>query len=610
MAVVGRVYAALRYAAKLSVTFIGDNVKDQILKGYVEAFSNSFEIAEPDDSVVFEHFVNFCVTAKQYPRDFDYDTLHVGGSDDIGLDGAAFIVNGNIITTPEEIGYLAERDGFLDVRFILIQTKKSSSFKGDQVGTLIFGVKSFFDDSPSIPENESVRELRSIKDKVYENILYLRDAPTLDIYFVTTGEWKEPDQITGRVSRELRDLESQKLFSSIEFVFYDAEKLKQAYREINRKTIKEIRFDNHVSLPEIPGVRQTFVGSISAKEYISLISDSDGNLQKNLFEDNVRDYQGSNKVNRDIKKTLTSSSEQAALPVFHNGITIISRKVEPIGKKMKLTDFQVVNGCQSSHVLYEAKNSLLEDTHIIVKIIETTDYEFATKVVKATNRQTEVKDEAFESLSQFHRDLEEFYKAKAKSIANPIYYERRSKQYEGDASVKSAQVVNLSTQISSFVAGQLVQPQSTHRYYGELLESNSSRMFKDGDRLEPYYISALILKRLESAFKSRKLDSGYKSFKYHLVYVLFQFYKTLKDVRSDYSYDQIIDDLSKNDQYLKVANAGIEVIKTLMGEDDISKHEAVRSKSFTSRLRDNLESQFPRRENVTRKSRGRRKARR
>ena len=83
-------------------------MKDQILKGYVDTFSTSFGLNEPDESVIFEHFVNYCVTAKQYPRDFDYDNLHVGGSDDIGLDGAAFIVNGNIITAPEEIDYLID----------------------------------------------------------------------------------------------------------------------------------------------------------------------------------------------------------------------------------------------------------------------------------------------------------------------------------------------------------------------------------------------------------------------------------------------------------------------------------------------------------------------
>jgi hypothetical protein len=66
-------------------------MKDQILKGYVDDFAKAFELEDIEDSIVFEHFANFCVTSKQYPREFDFDILHVGGSDDIGLDGAAFI---------------------------------------------------------------------------------------------------------------------------------------------------------------------------------------------------------------------------------------------------------------------------------------------------------------------------------------------------------------------------------------------------------------------------------------------------------------------------------------------------------------------------------------
>ncbi|WP_133513260.1 AIPR family protein, partial [Candidatus Thiosymbion oneisti] len=417
-------------------------MKDQILKGYVDDFATAFELEGIEDSIVFEHFVNYCITSKQYPREFDFDILRVGGMDDNGFDGAAFIVNGNIVKAPEEVGYLLKNNGYLDVSFIFIQTKKSAHFKGDQVGTLIFGIKSFFDDKPAIPENDDIQNLRRIKEEVYRNSIGFQSSPTLNLYFVTTGEWKEPAQITGRVEKELRDLESKKLFSSVEFNYYDADKLKQAYREINRKTVKEVSFHNHVALPEIPGVRQSFVGSISAKEYVRLISDNENNLQKYLFEDNVRDYQGYNKVNREIERTIKNSKEQAALSVFNNGITIIAKKVEPIGNKMKLTDFQIVNGCQSSHVLFENKLSLLEDTHVVIKVIETTDYDFATRVVKATNRQTEVKDEAFESLSQFHKDLEDYYKAKAKTVPDPIYYERRSKQYDGSPTVKTGQVIS------------------------------------------------------------------------------------------------------------------------------------------------------------------------
>ncbi len=567
-------------------------MKDQILKGYVDDFCCNYELQKLDLSKQFEHFVNFCVTSKQYPREFNFEALSVGGGDDIGVDGAAFIVNGNIVKSPEEIGYLREKNGYLDVSFSFIQTKKGDKFKGDQVGTLIFGIKSFFDDKPSIQENEDIANLRLIKDEIYKNTISLREAPSLNLFFVTAGEWREPQQITGRVNRELKDIEDKRLFSNVEFNFYDADKLKHAYREINRKTIKEVSFHNHVALPDIEGVRQAFIGSLSAKEYIALISDSDNKLQKNLFEDNVRDFQGENKVNLDIDNTINNPAEQAALSVFNNGITIIAKKVEPIGKKMKLTDFQIVNGCQTSHVLFANRARLLEDTHIVMKIIETTDYEFATKVVKATNRQTEVKDEAFESLSQFHKDLEEYYRAQAKTIPNPIYYERRSKQYEGSPSVKACQVISLSTQIKAYVAAQLAQPQSTHRYFGELLDSNRVRMFNSGDKLELYYISALLLNRIEHAFKNGHIDYWLKILKFHLLHLLYQFYLVQIHLIKNYTYEDIIKELCEPRSYEKVFQAGAASINECLRSTRMAKQDAVRSKVFTDKLREELERQI------------------
>lgn len=567
-------------------------MKDQILKSYVDGFCSNYGIEKLKDSEQFEHFVNFCVTSKQYPRDFDFDKLSVGGSDDIGLDGAAFIVNGNIVQSPEEITYLLEKNGYLDVSFVFIQTKKSQKFKGDQVGTIVFGIKSFFDDVASIPENNEIKNLRLIKDEIYKNTLYLEDAPRLNIFFATTGEWKEPEHITGRVSRELRDLDDKKLFSKIDFHYYDADKLKQAYREINRKTVKEINFSNYVSLPDIDGVRQAFVGSIPVKEYIKLISDSENKLQKNLFEDNVRDFQGKNKVNREIGRTLSDPKEQAALSVFNNGITIIAKKVEPISNKMKLTDFQIVNGCQSSHVLFENRAKLLEGTHITLKVIDTTDYEFATKVVKATNRQTEVTDEAFESLSPFHKNLEEFYKSQTKTINNPTFYERRSKQYDGLPGVRPSQVISLSTQISSYVAAHLAQPQSTHRYYGELLESNRGRMFRDEDSLECYYISSLILNRIEQAFRSNVLDRKYKGFKFHILHLSYQFYLVKKRLNKDYGYKDIINELDCLESCSKVFKAALLDVRSSLKSMRISTHDAIRSKSFTEDIKAKFEKQI------------------
>lgn len=565
-------------------------MKDQILGGYIENFKKTNSLEKLDEAVLFEHFVNFCIVSKQYPRDFEYSSIHVGGSNDIGLDGAAFLVNGNIIRNQEDILYFLDKNGYLDVSFTFIQTKKSPKFNGDQIGNLIFGIKSFFDSTPAIPENDEIKNLRSIKEEIYRSSLNFQDAPVLDLYFVTTGEWNSPEQITGRVKRELKELENNSLFSSIKFNFIDASILKQIYREINRKTIKEIEFSNHVSLPEIPGARQAWIGSIRAKDYVTLISDSEGKLQKYLFEDNVRDFQGGNKVNAGIKSTISNQADQGNLPVFNNGVTIISKKVDLINKKAKLTDFQIVNGCQTSYVLHENSKDLLDDTHIVIKIIETTDYEFASKVVKATNRQTEVRDEAFESLSQFHRDLEEFYKAKSHTTKNPIYYERRSKQYGGEPTVQSSQIVTLPIQIAAYVAAQFAQPQSTHRYYGELLNSNRTKMFKQNEKFEPYYISALILKRAENLFKLETLHGDLRQLKYHLVYLVYQFYEKKRKLLKGYDYSDMIEELDNADIYIPTLQAAAESIKKTMTSLKIKGHEAARSKIFTDRIREDLET--------------------
>jgi len=563
-------------------------MQDQILKSYLDDFTKEYSYEDKNEDERFERFVNYCIVSKQYPRDFDVESISVGGGSDSGLDGVAIIVNGNIIQNQEEIEFLINRNGYLNVSFLFIQTKNSPKFKGDQVGSLIFGLKSFFDKTPSIPENEEISNLRKTKDQVYKNTINLESAPLLDIYFVTTGQWKEPETITGRVERELKDFYDSRLFSSIKFNYIDADKLKETYREIRRKTIKEINFHNHVALPDIQGVRQSFIGSVSAKEFVKLIMDSDGELQKSLFEENVRDFQGRNKVNKDIDKTLKTPELQAALGILNNGITIIAKKVEPIGSKMKLTDFQIVNGCQTSHILYENKANLLENTHVVLKVIETTDIEISSKVIQATNKQTIVTDEAFESLTVFHKDLEEYYKARSGKMKHPIFYERRSKQYEGVPSVPAGQVMTLTAQIKAYVSTTLAQPHSTHRYYGELLESNRNKMFRADDKKESYFISCLALNRLERELRSGRLEPRFKPFKHHLLYIAHYYHELLRKNKAGYNYESIIDFYSEEKSYSKLFTVACKTIDECLKKANINKRDAVRSKEFTEAIRDNI----------------------
>ena len=89
--------------------------------------------------------------------------------------------------------------------------------------------------------------------------------------------------------------------------------------------------------------------------------------------------------------------------------------------------FQIVNGCQTSFVLYENRRKLIDDKNafLIVKLISTKDKEITDSIVKATNRQTPVLNEAFETLRDFHKNLEDIYSKYPPEYR--LFYERRSK---------------------------------------------------------------------------------------------------------------------------------------------------------------------------------------
>lgn len=59
-----------------------------------------------------------------------------------------------------------------------------------------------------------------------------------------------------------------------------------------------------------------------------------------------------------------------------------------------------------------------------------------------------------------------------------------------------------------------------------------------------------------------------------------------------YSYDKIIEILSNNNSYIDIAKEGIRIINKLMHKENISKHDAVRSKSFTTTLSNELKNQL------------------
>ena len=156
---------------------------------------------------------------------------------------------------------------------------------------------------------------------------------------------------------------------------------------------------------------QAFLGFLSAREFTELIEDDNGDIIRGLFYDNVRDWQDYNEVNTEIRTTLESPSDKDLFVLMNNGITIIARTIQPTGNRFYISDYQIVNGCQTSHVLFDHKNTLDSKVLVPVRLIGTQDENIIHSIIRATNRQTEVKEEQFFALEEFPKKLEAYFQS-------------------------------------------------------------------------------------------------------------------------------------------------------------------------------------------------------
>lgn len=496
---------------------------NKILQGYLNDFQNDFGFSsEIEEPLLFEHFANYCILSKIHPEafyndNFKIEEINIGGGNDTGIDGVAIVVNDHIVSSIEEIESLMEDSQKLDVKFIFVQSKTSSKFNSGDIGTFIFGVKDFFKEAATLKTSPDLDQLRSMKKFIYSKSILMDDPPLCELHYVTAGKWTNDQNVIGRANSDLEDLSGKGLFKTVNFIPVDANSLETIYKEVKNKVTKEINFEKHTPLPRIEGIKEAYIGIINVEEFINLIKDSDDKIQKTLFYDNVRDFQGLNPVNKEIEKTLQDPQKQLKFPIFNNGITIVAKNLNKVGTYFKVKDFQVVNGCQTSHILFNNRHSIDKiNTFVPIKLICSTNQDVINDIIKATNRQTEVKVEAFESLKDFHKKLQNYYDSFPKEIR--IYYERRPREYDSlFPPVPRARIITLAAQINAVISMFWNEPHSTHRYYGELLKAYSDKIFKDDHYPEIYYTSGLALHKVDHLLKSNLVHFKYKKFKYHLL---------------------------------------------------------------------------------------------
>ena len=557
---------------------------DRIIQSYMDSFIKSQEILEKDESKQFELFSAYCVVEQWYTETYNLQDIIIGEGGDCGIDSIAIIVNGNMVTSKEEIDDIIEVNKSLsDINFIFVQAKTSASFDYGEMGTFGAGVKDFFSEDPQMVRNEGIVEKNEIIEYIFSKAPMIKKNPSCYLYYVTTGKWVDDQNCVGRMKIATSDLNALNIFSEIKYIPIDGNQLQKLYRKTIDVVETEICFDNHIFLPDIPKVRQSFLGYLNFNEFLKLIVDENGEIRRSVFYDNVRDFQGDNAVNHEMSDTIATTADRFIL--YNNGVTIICKKLSNIRNKYTLTDYQIVNGCQTSHVLFNNKDEINGNLQIPIKLIETENDEIVNKIIKATNRQTEVTDAQLIALNEFHRKLEAFYNTF--SGVQRLYYERRSKQYSYGNDIEKTRIVSISMQIKAMASMFFDKPHLASRFFGKLMSSVEG-IFNEQHKLLPYYTSAYTLYKIDYLFRNKLIDIRYRKFKYFILMLIKYDLPTekipeLNSNKMDKLCENILKVINDNDKLITEINKLLPLFDKYV--EDITSSESTKSAALVEKLR-------------------------
>ncbi|MCS4258746.1 AIPR protein [Pseudomonas protegens] len=478
------------------------------------------------ESKLFEYFCNYCITSKHYlgrfnPKDITTD------EDDASIDGISIIIDGDLITTLDDAQKIFKTHKTnLSADIIFSQCKSGEAFKKSEINNFSVGLEDFITLKPQYPQGKLNNNALKIIKEVFDNLKKIKNRlPNFHAYYCTSGNYKDEREIKASFKALKIKIEQTDLFGEVHITPLGRAELLKLYANATEKNEATLRLIDYFGMPKISNIPQSYIGIANAKEFvINVLSDADGNLNHRVFEENVRSFLGeSNQVNNKIKSTLDDTEKKNLFSVLNNGITIVAPELTltPNTKEISLTNYQVINGCQTSNTLFINSHLLDDSVNIIIKFIESANTDVSEDIISATNNQTEVNTESFHGLKGKAKLVQKYFDAKNTKSApeNRIYFERRESEYK-QAGYQFTRIFDVRELARCYAAMVLNQPHHSARYVKEIFSTSAKDLFCDNDHESLYYASALALYKYNTLVNGRK--NGAQNFiklRWHIIQV-------------------------------------------------------------------------------------------
>lgn len=561
---------------------------NRIISGLLNDFRIAQKIEEHlDESVAFEYFSAHLIFSSLSENTSTTQHTIVGGDAQPSVDAIGIIINGNLIENEDEIDALISVNNYLDVDFIFIQAKTSEGFETSVLADLGDFSDSFIEEEKCITDTKAVAAIRKIKNKIYKDSKYFKNRnPNIHIYYVTTGVKPSSDVHFQRKEKKIiEDFKSHANSDTCQINLIGAREIQGLKRQLENSIAREIQFSRKVALPQTPGIDEAYLGVVTAPTFISLLEGQAGNMLSSIFYDNVRDWQGSNAVNSGMADTLKNSDKKTRFVFMNNGVTVIAKKIRATGEKIYLEDYQIVNGCQTSNVLWNNKKDLDETVLIPLRIVATTNDKVVLEIIKATNSQTQITTSQLLAATDFQKQLEQYFQIQPNI---PLHYERRSKQFTNTTIDRSSILTPISL-MKAYASIILEAPHQTTRDFQSVISLAGTAIFGAKHKLELYYMSALAQYWIDFFLRKGLVDKQLTvaRFQILLAFKILNQTEGMPPVESNKAKKWATDitkTLKDQDTALNSFTAAVNLITVLM-KSKKNKRDAARSSNFTDEVK-------------------------
>ena len=533
-------------------------------------------------------WVYYCVDQFLKPYGLSDEDLIYGITDgtlDGGIDAIYFFVEKDLVKGDTKLKTKKERP---DALIIIIQVQSRGGFSPleinkqyrftDHLLNLHAEAKTF-----KSKYHAQLIEIMGVFKEKYKSISGNFPKLKVEYFYITKIDSVRPDKNAEDAAEEVKEL-VRKHYDKGEanYHFINAQDL------MNQVILRPLKTKEFNWSEQPMRTSEGFVGLVTLEDFYKLITDESGELSENMFEENVRGYQGDVAVNTEIQKTLRED-KTTNFWLLNNGITIVVPECQTAGLLgLTLTDPQIVNGLQTSREIFayfKEQENKSDSRKILVKVIKTDNSELQDMIVRATNSQSNLPKGSLRGVDPIHHKIEDTF------MTAGLFYDRRKGFYK-DKGKPIAKIVSPTELIQSMISILLQHPDDARRRPSDYLSKDELYPLVFGPDKFPlgiYLKTVEIMRRVQSYIqKFSDLDRTEKLNLKFYVAMLVACEITRESIPSVESVEQIsIDDISDS-----LLSECVEVIRNIY-KRLTKKGETAKGPDVLKMLKQYINKKFP-----------------